>query len=142
MGLKVIFIFICCSSRFIVASSLHWTVLIVQWKYIYECVTWATPFSFFMHATTQERKFYYVGQLVAMSLAQGGSGFPFFAPSVFKYLKGDSIYGISVPVCEVPDMEVRAVLEKVQSSISCLQLCVHVCIFMLMHLLDHIGEEC
>ena len=67
-----------------------------------------------MHATTPERKFYYIGQLVAMSLAQGGSGFPFLASSVFKYPKGDSIYGISVPVWEVPDMEVRAVLEKVQ----------------------------
>ncbi len=53
-----------------------------------------------------------------MSLAQGGSGFPFFASCVFKYLRGDKIYDINVPLSEVPDPEVKAILEKV-----CVPLC-------------------
>ncbi len=46
------------------------------------------------------------------------SGFPFFASCVFKHLGGDRIYDLNVPLSEVPDPEVRAVLETV-----CVPLC-------------------
>ena len=33
-------------------------------------------------------KFYYIGQLIAMSISQEGSGFPYFSQSVYQYLCG------------------------------------------------------
>ena len=50
---------------------------------------------------------------MAVALSQGGSGFPFFAPCVFEYLKGTVIQEINVTIGEVPDWETRVFLEKV-----------------------------
>ena len=61
----------------------------------------------------QNQKFYHIGQLMAIALAQGGSGFPYIAPSVFKYMSGINISDVAVTIAEVPNFEVRAVLENV-----------------------------
>ena len=50
---------------------------------------------------------------MAIALAQGGSGFPFFAPCVFKYMSGVKPSEIVMTLPEVPFVEVRTVLDKV-----------------------------
>ena len=63
----------------------------------------------------QTKKFYHVGRLMAISLVQGGSGFPFFAPPVYQYL-----CGVEMPTIElqdVPNFEVISLLEKVYMQI-------------------------
>ena len=54
-----------------------------------------------------------MGALVGMSLVQGGSGYPFFAPSTFAYLCGEDPCTITVNENEVPSKEVCLTLEKV-----------------------------
>ena len=61
----------------------------------------------------QEGKYFKVGQLMAMAIVQGGSGFPFFAPSVYKYLCGSRLEEICVEVDEVPNIEVKQLLHQV-----------------------------
>ena len=50
---------------------------------------------------------------MAMTIVNFGSGYPFLAPSVFSYLCGLPIADIVVGTEEVPDYEIRAVIEKV-----------------------------
>ena len=61
----------------------------------------------------QNRKFYLVGQLMAMSIGQEGSGFPYFSRSVYKYLCGVNPMNIEVEVEDVPDFDVKNLLHKV-----------------------------
>ena len=44
-----------------------------------------------------------VGMLVGVSLAQGGSGYQFFAPSTFAYLSGKDPSDIMVDRTEIPN---------------------------------------
>ena len=46
------------------------------------------------------------------SLAQGGSGYPFFAPSVFEYFSGKDLCSISVRREEIPDPEAEKTFQK------------------------------
>ena len=50
---------------------------------------------------------------MAMSLVQGGSGFPFLAPPVYKYLCGQNIADISVTLEDISDIEISMFLTKV-----------------------------
>ena len=50
---------------------------------------------------------------MAMSLAQQGSGFPFFGNSTFSYLCSQDISNIDVAVDEVPDHETRTLIMQV-----------------------------
>lgn len=61
----------------------------------------------------QTKKIYNVGRLMAMSLVQGGSGFPFFAPPMYQYLCGMEMSSIAVSTQDVPNLEVLSLLEKV-----------------------------
>ena len=61
----------------------------------------------------QTKKFYHLGRLMSMSLVQGGSGFPFFAPPMFKYLCGVEMSSIEVSQQDVPNLEVLSLLKKV-----------------------------
>ena len=61
----------------------------------------------------QTGDFHSIGILVSMSITQGGSGYPFFAPSVYHYICGRDICSISPSLQEVPDHELLAVLDKV-----------------------------
>ena len=55
----------------------------------------------------QENKFRKVGTLMAMFLAQQGSGFPFFRTSTFWYLCSKDITSIDVVVEETPYHETK-----------------------------------
>ena len=50
-----------------------------------------------------------------MSLVNGGSGFPYFAPAVYSYLSGQDVCSIVATVDEVPNAELKDVLVKVHS---------------------------
>ena len=47
----------------------------------------------------QTKTYYHVGRLMAISLVQGGSGFPFVAPPVYQYL-----CGVEMPTIELQDV--------------------------------------
>lgn len=51
--------------------------------------------------------------LIGMSLVQGGSGFPFFAPSVYEYICGKELCSITIGRDEIPCSEVNNTLTKV-----------------------------
>ena len=53
--------------------------------------------------------YHQIGELVAMSVVQGGSGLGAHAlsPSVYNYISGKLVSDIIVSVAEVPDTEVR-----------------------------------
>ena len=51
--------------------------------------------------------------MAIMSLAQQGSGFPFFGNSTFLYLCSQDISNIDVAVDEVPDHETRTLIKQV-----------------------------
>lgn len=59
--------------------------------------------------------YHQIGELVAMSVVQGGSGLGAHAlsPSVYNYISGKLVSDIIVSVAEVPDPEVRDMLAKV-----------------------------
>ena len=64
-----------------------------------------------------------IGVLVGMSLVQGGSGYPFFAPAVYDYLTGKDVCSISPGINEIPDFDVINCIEKVLSMSIILCLC-------------------
>ena len=64
----------------------------------------------------QEGVFRQVGMLVGVSLAQGGSGYQFFAPSTFAYLSGKDPSDIMVDRTEIPNHEMKSTLEKVNNT--------------------------
>ena len=54
-----------------------------------------------------------IGNLVGMSLVNGGSGFPCFAPAMFDYICGKPISSIAIPIDEIPDVQLQQALKKV-----------------------------
>ena len=54
-----------------------------------------------------------IGVLVGMSFIHGGSGYPFFAPSLYKYVCGQNVCTISPLIEEVPEQELRTTLSEV-----------------------------
>lgn len=54
-----------------------------------------------------------IGILAGMSLVQGGSGYPFFAPSFYKYISGCDICTISPDAGEIPDADLRVLIAQV-----------------------------
>ena len=56
----------------------------------------------------------YIGQLMAMSITQQGSGFPYIAKPVYDYLCGLNLSQIVATVEDVPDFEVLAFINEVQ----------------------------
>lgn len=62
----------------------------------------------------QAKKFERLGQLMALSLAQEGSGFSFFAPCMFDYICGKDVHEITVDVNSVPDYEAHDLLLKLK----------------------------
>ena len=52
---------------------------------------------------------------MAMSLLQGGSGFPFIAPSVYKYLSlgGAELNAIDISAHDVPRPDVKVLIEEI-----------------------------
>ena len=60
-----------------------------------------------------ERKYYYAGQLIALSLANGGPGFPCLSEAVYSYL----CYGLNVRILptmdDISDDDIKNKLEQV-----------------------------
>ena len=50
---------------------------------------------------------------MAMGLANGSSGYPFMALPMYRYLCGEEITSICVSDTDVPNFEVRELLQKV-----------------------------
>ena len=57
-----------------------------------------------------------MGQLMAMSLLQQGSGFPYLAPPVYQYISGVEVSKIDVSVEDIPNVEFRSIIEKVATT--------------------------
>ena len=51
--------------------------------------------------------------LVGMSLVQGGSGLPFFAPSLYDYISGKDVCKIQPIIEEIPDASLRTIVTEV-----------------------------
>ena len=57
--------------------------------------------------------FFLIGKLIAMSILQGGFGFPVLHPTAYNYLvKGDYV-GQVVNDEDVPDFQIRQLLQEV-----------------------------
>jgi len=50
---------------------------------------------------------------MAMSVVQGGSGFQFMAPPMYKYLCGSEIPLISIEIDDIPNTRIRHLLQEV-----------------------------
>ena len=61
----------------------------------------------------QEQKFVYLGQLIAVSIIQAKTTYPFFSKAAFQYICGKRINEIDYTVLDVADSEIRAIVEKV-----------------------------
>ena len=61
----------------------------------------------------QDKVYYHLGRVVAVSIAQGGSGLPCLSGSTFAYLSGQEIACISPNPSEVPDSCMLELITKV-----------------------------
>jgi hypothetical protein len=73
-----------------------------------------------------EKKYFYAGQLIALSLANGGPGIPCLCEAVYSYL----CYGLNLRVyptmLDIPDDDIKEKLEQVRTSSPSLpSLCVY-----------------
>lgn len=64
----------------------------------------------------QEGLFRKVGMLMGISIVQGGSGYPFFAPSTFSYLCGNDLPSIAVGRNEIADSNVEHMLQEITAA--------------------------
>ena len=55
-----------------------------------------------------------LGQFVAMSIIQGGNGFPFLAPPVYEYFVTGKCTDIAVDNGDIPDHMLQIIIEKVR----------------------------
>ena len=55
---------------------------------------------------------------MALSLLNGGSGFPFLAESTYEYLCGVPLSSVTVLDNEIPSYEVKELLDKVSSIVN------------------------
>lgn len=53
--------------------------------------------------------------LIGMSLIQGGSGYPFFAPAVYDYICGQDVCNIVPTIDEIPDAQLKTALVEVSN---------------------------
>ena len=67
----------------------------------------------------QNNEVLHLGKFVAMSVTQGGGGFPFLAPPVYEYITTGKYTNIAVSTTDIPDMTLKFAVEKVQYIIMC-----------------------
>ena len=65
----------------------------------------------------QSNKFFKICHLMGMSIAQQGSGFPYFSQTAYKYLCNEDVSTLEVITADVPAPDVRNFLEMVHSYI-------------------------
>ncbi|XP_065844722.1 G2/M phase-specific E3 ubiquitin-protein ligase-like [Oscarella lobularis] len=63
-----------------------------------------------------KRRFFFAGRLMAMSLAHGGSGFPFFSSFVFQYFRGFSCTEIALTPDDIPHFGARKLASDIQDA--------------------------
>ena len=56
------------------------------------------------------------------SIAQGGSGYPFFAPCIFSYIAGEDLGDMKVAREEIPIFDVASALERVRMYVHVMRL--------------------
>ena len=66
-----------------------------------------------VHITLQEEKFSQISTLMALGVCQGGSGFSFFATSLYSFFCGHDIFSIDVPDEQIPDHGIRILVQQV-----------------------------
>ena len=54
-----------------------------------------------------------MGQLVAVSVVQAGATYPFLSNATFQYICGKRISEIELNASDIPDAEIRNLVEKV-----------------------------
>ena len=69
-----------------------------------------------------KRKYFYAGQFIALSLANGGSGFPCLSETVYSYLCHGLDLKVYPTVDDLPDTDMKEQLEKVSN------ICMHIII--------------
>ena len=62
---------------------------------------------------TQKGVFLKTGMLMGVSLVQGGSGVPFFAPSIYQYICSGDVCSVVAKRVEVPHQHIDDVIDKV-----------------------------
>ena len=68
---------------------------------------------YLLYLSQQAGDFKRIGILVGMSLVQGGSGFPFFAPAMYDYMCGKDVCSLVPTVDEIPDAQLKITLVEV-----------------------------
>ena len=63
-----------------------------------------------------ERRILLIGKVVAMSIVQGGSGFPVFLPGLYHYLTTGEYLGL-ISDSQAPDTQVRELLLQVGDTV-------------------------
>ena len=58
-----------------------------------------------------------MGRMVAVSIAQGGSGLPCLSCSTYSYLRGEDVSAIPPNTSEVPDSNVMELITKVRINV-------------------------
>lgn len=76
----------------------------------------------------QKNEFFYLGQYAAMSIIQGGCGFPFLSKPVYCYISCGKYTNINVDLDCIPDAVLKFAIEKV---VFVSQLIDTLCIYML-----------
>lgn len=62
----------------------------------------------------QRNVFKYLGQRTAMSIVQGGAGFPVLSPPVYQYMVSGDITGIPIGDEDIPDASVKHIVTLVR----------------------------
>ena len=91
--------------------------MLISYRCVYatgSALNWPMHFVPFKQGT-----FITLDTLMGMSIVQKGSGFPFFAPSVYSYISRMDLWSITVAQEEIPHAGTCAALLKVPNSIPC-----------------------
>ena len=62
----------------------------------------------------QKSDFKVIGVLIAMSLMQGGPGFPVLSPHVYEYMSTQQYLDLNIKDDDIPDPLVRLLLTQVE----------------------------
>lgn len=99
----------------ILGKAVHVTVSVCSVSEVRSRLQYSKFFNFLVWFL-QAKKFYHVGQLIAISLVNGGSGFPYMAPPMYQYLCGVDMSENKVSLEDVPSFEVKEMLQKVSQT--------------------------
>ena len=67
----------------------------------------------YVFVIAQDKDLYYFGIYIAISIIQGGNGFPFLAEPVYSYMCTGTATGIEILTKDIPDPTLLYIIEKV-----------------------------